>query len=64
MKLYSVTTHFEIEASSPAEAAGLVRDVIAERANAVAFTVTPQAPDGGYYRDHHVHVTVPGHTYH
>ncbi len=64
MKLYSVTTHFEIEASSPTEAAGLVRDVIAERANAVAFTVTPQAPDGHYYRDHHTRVTVPGHTYH
>lgn len=64
MKLYSVTTHFEIEARNADEAASLVRDVIAERANAVAFTVTPQALDGSYYREHHVHVTVPGYTIH
>lgn len=62
--IFSVTTHFEIEAGSADEAAGLVRDVIADRANDVMFTVTPQAPDGRYYREQHVHVAVPGHTYH
>lgn len=64
MKTFLVSIHTEVQATSPQDAAEQVRDVIAERANDCHCTVTPQAPDGGFYHAGHVHVTLAGHTYH